>query len=44
MGQLRAGATLRVVEGLTPDRAKVTFSTSSGKSYTGSARFADLGL
>lgn len=44
MGQLRAGATLHVVEGLTPDRAKVTFSTSSGKSYTGSARFADLGL
>ena len=44
MGQLKAGATLHVVEGLTPDRAKVTFTTSSGKSYTGSARFADLGL
>lgn len=44
MGQLRAGVTVHVVEGLTPDRARVTFTTSSGKTYEGSARFADLGI
>lgn len=44
MGQLRAGVTVHVVEGLTPDRARVTFTTSSGKTYEGSARFVDLGI
>lgn len=44
MGQLKAGMTLHVIEGLTPDRAKVTFTTSSGTTYVGSARFVDLGL
>ena len=44
MGQLRAGVTVHVIEGLTPDRARVTFTTSSGKTYEGSARFVDLGI
>ena len=44
LGQLRAGATVHVVKGLSPDRAHVRFSTSDGRSYEGAARFADLGL
>ena len=44
MGQLRAGVTVRVLKGLSPDRAHVRFTTSSGTTYEGAARFSDLGL
>lgn len=44
LGQLKAGATLRVLRGISPERAHVSFSTSSGKTYEGAARFVDLGL
>ncbi|HRT05333.1 MAG TPA: thermonuclease family protein [Kiritimatiellia bacterium] len=44
LGQLRAGVTVRVVKGISPDRAHVRFSTSDGRSFEGAARFADLGI
>ena len=44
MGQLRAGLTVHVVKGATPDKAQVRFTSSSGQVYEGLARFADLGI
>lgn len=44
LGQLRAGVTVRVVKGLSPDRAHVRFTTSDGRSFEGAARFTDLGI
>ena len=44
MGQLKAGLTVHVVKGATPDKAQVRFTSSSGQVYEGLARFADLGL
>ena len=44
MGQLRAGLTVHVVKGATPDKAHVRFTSSSGQVYEGLARFADLGI
>ncbi|MGD9782221.1 MAG: thermonuclease family protein [Kiritimatiellia bacterium] len=44
MGQLKAGLTVHVVKGATPDKAHVRFTSSSGQVYEGLARFADLGL
>ena len=44
MGQLRAGLTVHVVKGATPDKAHVRFTSSSGQVYEGLARFTDLGI
>ena len=44
MGQLRAGLTVHVVKGATPDKAHVRFTSSSGQVYEGLARFVDLGI
>ena len=44
MGQLKAGLTVHVVKGATPDKAQVRFTSSSGQVYEGLARFVDLGL
>ena len=44
MGQLRAGLTVHVVKGATPDKAQVRFTSSSGQVYEGLARYIDLGL
>jgi len=44
MGQLKAGLTVHVVKGISPDKAQVRFTSSSGKVYEGLARFIDLGL
>lgn len=44
MGQLRAGLTVRVLKGATPDKAHVRFTSSSGQVYEGLARFVDLGI
>jgi endonuclease YncB( thermonuclease family) len=44
LGQLRPGATVHVLRGISPDRAHVRFTTPSGKTYEGAARFVDLGL
>ena len=44
MGQLRAGLTVHVVKGATPDKAHVRFTSSSGQVYEGLARFIDLGI
>ena len=44
MGQLKAGLTVHVVKGATPDKAQVRFTSSSGQVYEGLARFIDLGL
>ena len=44
MGQLKAGWTVHVVKGATPDKAQVRFTSSSGQVYEGLARFIDLGL
>ena len=44
LGQLRAGVTVRVVKGVSPDRAHVRFTTSDGRSFEGTARFVDLGI
>ena len=44
MGQLKAGLTVHVVKGATPDKAQVRFTSSSGQVYEGLARFSDLGL
>ena len=44
MGQLRAGLTVHVVKGVTPDKAQVRFTSSSGQVYEGLARFIDLGI
>ena len=44
MGQLKAGITVHVVKGLSADRAHVRFTTSSGQTYEGAARFIDLGI
>lgn len=44
MGQLKAGLTVHVVKGATPDKAHVRFTSSSGQVYEGLARFIDLGI
>lgn len=44
MGQLRAGLTVRVLKGATPDKAHVRFTSSSGQVYEGLARYVDLGI
>lgn len=44
LGRLQAGVTVRVLKGISPDRAHVRFTTSSGQTYEGAARFSDLGL
>jgi len=44
MGQLKSGLTVHVIKGMTPDKAHVRFSSSSGEVYEGLARFIDLGL
>ncbi len=44
MGQIKAGLTVHVVKGATPDKAHVRFTTSSGQVYEGLARFVDLGI
>lgn len=44
MGQLRAGLTVRVLKGATPDKAHVRFTSSSGQVYEGLARYLDLGI
>jgi endonuclease YncB( thermonuclease family) len=44
MGQLKAGLTVHVVKGATPDKAHVRFTSSAGQVYEGLARFADLGI
>jgi endonuclease YncB( thermonuclease family) len=44
MGQLKAGLTVHVVKGATPDKAQVRFTSSSGQVYEGLARYVDLGL
>jgi endonuclease YncB( thermonuclease family) len=44
MGQLKAGLTVRVLKGATPDKAHVRFTSSSGQVYEGLARFVDLGI
>jgi endonuclease YncB( thermonuclease family) len=44
MGQLRAGLTVHVLKGATPDKAHVRFTSSSGQVYEGLARHVDLGL
>lgn len=44
MGQLKAGLTVHVVKGASPDKAHVRFTSSSGQVYEGLARFADLGI
>jgi len=44
IGQLSDGVTVHVVRGISPVRALVRFTTSSGKEYEGSARFVDLGI
>ncbi len=44
MGQLKAGLTVHVVKGATPDKAQVRFTSSSGQVYEGLARFIDLGI
>ena len=44
MGQLKAGLTVRVLKGASPDKAHVRFTSSSGQVYEGLARFVDLGI
>ena len=44
LGQLKAGLTVRVIKGATPDKAQVRFTSSSGQVYEGLARFVDLGI
>ena len=44
LGTLRAGLTVRVLKGATPDKAHVRFTSSSGQVYEGLARYTDLGL
>ena len=44
MGELRAGLTVRVLKGATPDKAHVRFTSSAGQVYEGLARYVDLGL
>jgi endonuclease YncB( thermonuclease family) len=44
MGRVQAGVTLQVLKGISPERAHIRFTTSSGQSYEGAARFVDLGL
>ena len=44
LGQLKAGLTVHVLKGATPDKAHVRFTSSSGQVYEGLARFADLGI
>ncbi|NLG34884.1 MAG: hypothetical protein GX548_05980 [Lentisphaerae bacterium] len=44
IGQLGSGVTVHVIKGISPVRAHVRFTTSSGQTYEGSARFIDLGL
>ena len=44
LGHLRAGMTVHVVEALSPERARVTFTLSNGNKIEGAARFVDLGF
>lgn len=44
MGQLKAGLTVHVLKGATPDKAQVRFTSSTGQVYEGLARYVDLGL
>ena len=44
LGTLKAGLTVHVVKGATPDKAQVRFTSSSGQVYEGLARYVDLGL
>jgi endonuclease YncB( thermonuclease family) len=44
MGQLKAGLTVHVIEGVSPTRAHVRFTSSAGQVYEGLAQFSDLGL
>lgn len=44
LGTLKAGLTVHVVKGATPDKAHVRFTSSSGQVYEGLARYVDLGL
>ena len=44
IGRLNPGITVHVLKGISPDRAQVSFTTSGGQTYEGSARFIDLGL
>lgn len=44
MGQLKAGLTVHVIKGVSPTRAHVRFTSSSGQVYEGLAQFSDLGL
>jgi len=44
MGQVKAGLTVHVIKGVSPTRAQVSFTTSSGQVYEGLAQFSDLGL
>lgn len=44
IGRLNPGVTVHVLKGISPDRAHVSFTTSNGQTYEGSARFIDLGL
>ncbi len=44
IGRLNPGVTVHVIKGISPVRAHVRFTTSSGQTYEGSARFIDLGI
>jgi endonuclease YncB( thermonuclease family) len=44
LGTLKAGLTVRVLKGATPDKAHVRFTSSSGQVYEGLARYVDLGI
>ena len=44
LGRLQAGVTVHVLKGISPSRAHVRFTTSSGHTYEGTANFNDLGL
>ena len=44
IGRLGSGVTLHIIKGISPDRAHVRFTTASGETHEGSARFVDLGL
>lgn len=44
IGRLNPGVTVHILKGISPDRAHVSFTTSNGQTYEGSARFIDLGL
>lgn len=44
LGDLNAGITVHVLGGATPDKAKIRFTTSGGRTIEGLARFVDLGI